>query len=153
MPLIKYATYVYLPGGNPAANMDIPIQLVGGNQLVPLFADKAATTPLPNPVTTDAEGFLWFYAAPGAFCLELSGEMFHVLVAEDETDEAWPGLFIHDQPVAASTWKINHHFGVQPAVTVLVAGQRAEVDVTHPDDTTAVLTFGAPTVGVAYLRR
>lgn len=153
MPLIKYAAYIYLPGGNPAANMLFPIRITGGNVLVPLRADKAGVSPLSNPLSTDEEGLLEFYAAPGTFCVELAGEMTHIMPAEDETDAAWPGTFIHDQSTPQATWTVNHYFGVEPSVSCLVAGQHTEVDVMHPDAETTVITFAAPTVGVAYLRR
>lgn len=153
MPLIKYMQYITLPDGSPAAEMSIPIHLVGGSVLVPLFADKAAVTPLANPVTTDQDGLAEFYAAPGAFCAELAGSMFHLMVAADEPDDAWPGTFVHEQVSPASVWTIGHHFGVTPAATILVGGQSVEADVTHPDAETTVITFSAPTVGVALLRR
>lgn len=153
MPLIKYSTYVYLPGGNPAANLPCPVYLAGGNQLVPLRADKAGMTPLPNPPTTDADGLVEFYAPPGDYTSWLAGAPVLLTVAEDEADECWPGTFIHEQATLSATWTINHYFGIQPQATVLVAGQRAEVDVMHPDANTTVLTLGAPAVGVALLRR
>lgn len=153
MPLIHYSQYLTYADGTPAANIPVPVRLLGGNVLVPLFSDKAGTVPLANPAMTDVDGLVTFYTAPGAFCTDISGNMFHYEVDEAETDESWPGTFVHDQAVAASVWTVEHHFGTPPAVTVLVAGQVAEADVTHPDFETTTITFGAPTVGVALLRR
>jgi hypothetical protein len=130
-----------------------PVRLLGGNVLVPLFSDKAGTLPLANPTMTDVDGLATFYAAPGEYSTDISGNVFHYDVDATETDEAWPGTFVHDQGVAAAVWTVKHHFGAPPAVTVLVAGQVAEADVSHPDSETTLITFGAPAVGVAFLRR
>jgi hypothetical protein len=153
MPLIKYSQYLTLPDGSPAANMAVGLWLLGGNQLVPVFSDKAGTSPVSNPVTTDGEGLVSVYAAPGALTAELAGQLFHLLVDATETDPAWPGTFIHTQAVAASVWTVEHHFGTQPAVTSLVLSQPVEAEVSHPDDETTVITFSTPTAGTAQLRR
>ncbi len=152
MPLIKYGQYLTYPDGSPAADASFPVQLLGGNVLIPTFTSKAGTTPLTNPVLTDGDGLLTFYAAPGAFFTDIAGTLFFYPVDATEADDAWPGTFIHEQTSASSTWTVNHHFGVEPSVTVLVSGQVADADVTHTNSETTVITFGAPTSGVAYLR-
>lgn len=153
MPLIHYGQYLTYADGTPAADIAVQVRLLGGNVLVPLFSDKAGTTPLTNPVMTDVDGLATFFAAPGEYATDISGNVFHYDVDASETDEAWPGTYVHDQGVAASVWTVEHHFGAPPSVTVLVAGQVTEADVTHPDPETTVIDFGAPTVGVALLRR
>lgn len=153
MPLIKYFQYLTLPDGSPAADMDFPVQLLGGNVLVPVFTSKAGTTPLSNPVTTDGDGLLEFFAAPGAFYTDIGGIQFHYLVDETEGDDAWPGTFIHTQTTPATVWTIEHHFGVEPEVTVLVAAAATVGEVSHPDSETTTITFGTPTTGTALLRR
>lgn len=151
MPLIKYSQYLFLPGGNPAANLPMTVYLAGGNVAVPLRADKAGTTPKPNPSNTDGDGYLEFYAPPGDYTTWIAGTASVFL--PDDPDPAWPGVFIHEQNTLSATWTVSHYFGIQPQATVLVAGQRTEVDVHHPDDNTTVLTLGAPAAGVALLRR
>jgi hypothetical protein len=153
MPLIHYRQFLTYPDGNPAANTLFPLALLGGNSLVPTFADKAGTIPLPNPVLTGADGLIDFYAAPGAYAVDVAGAVVHIVVHPAETDDAWPGTFVHAQPVAAATWTVNHHFGVEPNVSILVAGQSAEADVTHPTTEQTVITFGSPVSGTALLRR
>jgi len=153
MPLIKYTQYITYPDGNPASNILRPVWLLGGNITVPIFADKAGTVPLPNPTMTDADGMISVYAAPGPLTVELAGQLFPFLVDATETDPAWPGVFIHDQAVAASVWTVNHHFGIQPTVTNLVLSEPVSAEVTHPDDETTVITFAVPTAGTAHLRR
>lgn len=153
MPLVKYAQYLTYADGAPAANSAFPVRILGGNVLVPLFSDKAGTVPLANPVPTDGDGLATFYAAPGTYGTDISGNRFHYDVDPAEPDDAWPGTFVHEQPVAATVWTAAHHFGVEPAVTVLVDGQVAEAAVTHPDTHTTTLTFSQPVAGTAYLRR
>ncbi len=153
MPLIKYAQYLTYPDGSPAAGASFPVQLDGGNVLVPVFADKAGATPLANPVLTDQDGLLTFYAAPGSFLTDIAGALFHYAVDATEQDDAWPGLFIHEQASASATWTVAHHFGVEPSVTVLVDGQVTDVSVSHTDDETTVITLPASAAGTAHLRR
>lgn len=153
MPLIKYSQYLSYPDGSPIANAPLLVTLLGGNVAVPLFADKAGTVPLSNPVMTDGDGQAVFHAAPGNYVTDIGGEAHHYAVDSTETDESWPGTYIHVQDTAAATWTVAHHFGAKPAVAVLVADQVVEADVSHSDDQTTVIGFGAPTAGVAYLRR
>jgi hypothetical protein len=153
MPLIKYSQYLTYPDGSPAAEADFPVQLLGGNVLVPTFTSKAGTTPLANPVMTDVDGLLSFYAAPGAFYTDIAGTVFLYPVDGAETDDAWPGTFIHVQSSSSSTWTVNHHFGVEPHVEVVLSGTVANATVSHPSAEQTVITFGASTTGTAYLRR
>ena len=153
MPLIKYQRYITYPDGNPAGNRAQQIELYGGNVMIPLFSDKAGTVPLSNPVMTDADGLAEFYAAPGEFITVLAGEVFLFLVDPAEPDDAWPGVFVHEQAAPASVWTIDHHIGAPPAVTVLNSGQPVEMTVQHTTAEQTVLTFSAPTSGTALLRR
>jgi hypothetical protein len=153
VPLIHYSQYIYLPGGNPAPNIDLPVYLAGGNVQVPLFANKAGTTPLANPVTTDADGFIEFYAAPGDYTVWLAGTVWDIVVDDDETDQAWPGTFVHEQSSPATVWTVGHHFGTIPTVSLVLSDTVAEAEVTHPDDETTVITFNVAQSGTAYLRR
>lgn len=153
MPLALYSEYIFLPGGNPAANMPIPIGLVGANQVSPLFADKPGTIPLANPVMSDADGRIQFYGAPGRYFASLAGESTLIPVDAAETDDVWPGVYVHDQAVPATVWTIDHHFGLEPAVTVLVGGARVEAEVTHPTAEQTVITFSPAQAGTAFLRR
>lgn len=155
MPLVRYSQFFFNPGGGEAAGVPMRVTLTGGNQLTRLFADKAGTQPLPNPLETseDPAGLLSFFAPPGDYTVWYAGDAWPLPVDEDETDPAWPGLFIHHQITPATVWTIQHHFGVQPAVTVLSAGQRVEPETTHPSPTQTVLNFSSPQAGTAYLRR
>lgn len=153
MPLIKYTQFLTYPDGSPAAEASFPVMLLGGNVLVPAFSDKAGTTPLANPVLTDTDGMLTFYAAPGAFATDIAGTLFHYPVDDTEPDDAWPGTFVHEQVSAATVWTVEHHFGVEPTVQIITSGTAAEAEVTHSDDETTVITFNPAQSGTAFLRR
>ena len=153
MPLILYSQYITYPDGSPAAGVPVAVWLLGGNQLVPVFSDKAGTAPVANPVTTDGDGLVSVYAAPGALTAELAGQLFHFVVDAAETDPAWPGTFIHTQAAPATVWTVQHHFGVEPTVQVVGSAAAVEAEVNHPSTGTTTITFGAPATGVAYLRR
>jgi hypothetical protein len=153
VPLINYSQYIYYPGGDPAGEVLMDVRLTGGNIDVPLFADKAGTSPLTNPVETAADGLLSFYAAPGDYTVWFAGTAWPIPVDPGETDPAWPGKFIHEQSTPALVWTIGHHFGTRPSVDVVSGGAEIQGDVQHPDDETTIITFGVPTGGTAYLRR
>lgn len=153
MPLIKYSQYITYPDGNPAAFRMQEIDLLGGNIAVPLFADKAGTIPLTNPVMTDGDGLAAFYAAPGSFITVLAAEIFHFEVDPAEVDDAWPGVFVHTQLVAASVWTIDHHIGAPPAVTILQGGNVIEGEIDHASAEQTIVTFTTPQTGVALCRR
>lgn len=153
MPLIRYSQYITYPDGSPAASIPLAVWLLGGNVPIPLFADKAGTVPLANPTMTDGDGLISVFAAPGPLTAELAGQVFPFLVDATETDEAWPGTFVHTQAVAATVWTVEHHFGIQPTVENLVLSEPTEAQVSHPDDETTVITFAVPTAGTAHLRR
>jgi hypothetical protein len=152
MPLIKYGQYLTYPDGSPVSEQSYPVRLAGGNVLVPVFADKAGT-PLENPVLTDGDGLLTFHAAPGHYVTDVAGTLFHHAVDDAEQDDAWPDTFVHAQVSAASVWTVNHRFGIEPDVTVLIAGQQSAGTVTHPTTEQTVITFGSPVSGTALLRR
>lgn len=153
-PLVHYFGTVNFPGGGTPANYPVSVINRGGNQLTLLFTDQAGTTPQPNPITTDGFGMVSFYAAPGDYIIPLAGDIFSVMVASSHTDPVWPDLWVHDQSTPAAVWTITHHFGVQPQVEILIAGQVTQASsITHPDNETTTITFAAPTAGVAYLRR
>lgn len=151
--LVLYSTYLQFPGGGPAANFPVSIFLRASNRLARLFTDQTGTQAASNPLITDGDGQALFWAAPGNYEARLSGERFHTPVDDSFTDPTWPDVSVHDQVSPASVWTIDHHFGIEPAVTVLLSANVAQADVSHPDDETTVLTFGLPVTGTAYLRR
>ncbi len=151
--IVLYSRYLFFPGGNPAADFQVQILHHASNQSALLFTDGTGTVPAPNPLTTEEDGLASFYAPPGDYSAILGGEPFHIPVDASVATPVWPGLWVHTQTSPSSVWTINHHFGVMPRVDVLLAERVAIVDVEHPDVQTTTITFGAPTVGTAHLRR
>ena len=61
----------------------------------------------------------------------------------DGTDEGT--AYIHNQPVAATTWTINHNLGHVPSVEVFDSGsQEVDADVSHPNLNQTVIVFSVP---------
>lgn len=153
MALVPYTAYLYFPGGQPAANWTVGVFPRASNVPALLYSDSAGITPMANPTVTDADGMVSFYAAPGDYMARVGMEYQPVGIDPGHTDPVWPGLHIHEQTIPASTWTIAHHFGIEPHVQIVVAGGDTEAEITHPDPETTVVLFGAPTTGVAHLRR
>jgi hypothetical protein len=58
--------------------------------------------------------------------------------------------YLHNQPVAAATWTVNHNLGYRPAVSALsVGGVVMLVNVIHASANQAVIEFDQPTAGQA----
>lgn len=154
MQLVKYSALLFLPGGNAAAGITVAVMLDGSNQSALLFTDAAGSTAKPNPVTTDMNGITEFYAAPGIYIVDIAGEPSRIPIDFSETQVVVPNLWIHEQGSAASTWTVNHKFGIQPEVQIFTGdGAVADATVTHPSTTQTVITFATPQTGVAHLRR
>mgnify|MGYP003387066120 CR=1 FL=1 len=60
--------------------------------------------------------------------------------------------YSHQQPVASSTWTINHNLGFKPSVTVLSSGgQEIETEVLHTSVNQCLVYFIVATAGSARL--
>jgi hypothetical protein len=153
MALTLYSAQLFFPGGNLAAGASVSISLQGSNQAPLIFTDSAGTTPAANPLTANGSGVVSFYAAPGNYLATLAGRSTPIPVDVSVADPVWPDLYIHQQLVAAIVWTVDHRFGVEPAVTILVSGQEVFTDVSHPSSETTLITFGSATAGTAHLRR
>jgi opacity protein-like surface antigen len=58
--------------------------------------------------------------------------------------------YLHPQPVAATSWTVNHGLGYRPAITALsVGGVEMFAAVVHTSVNQAVITFDQPTAGQA----
>src|SRR3990172_12784114 len=143
MPFPAYSTFLSVPGGDPAADWPVGVFSRGSTQPTLLFSDSVATTPLANPVMTDGEGRLFFYAAPGDYMVPLAGEWFWVPLDSSVTEVVWSNLWTHEQETPSSVWTINHHFGVSPSVEILIDGESVESVVTHPSLSQTVITHGS----------
>jgi hypothetical protein len=60
--------------------------------------------------------------------------------------------YLHTQSTPAGTWTIAHNLATKPAITIVSpTGDQLFAEVDYPDDYTAVLIFGRPYAGAAYL--
>lgn len=146
-------TYWY-PSGALAKFVPARVFPRNSNILAPLWADSAETVPLANPQLTTATGELTFYAAPGDYWIHLGIESFPVTIdSDDVVPEVWHDTFLYEQPVASTSWMVNHNLGAEPDVSVVIAGQVIPADVNYTDLNNLTITFSSPQSGVAYLRR
>lgn len=151
--LTQYRQMVFFPGGNPAAFASIAVVLEGSNVPPSVFADVAATLPLSLPLTADSMGTIAFCAAPGCYLAVLSGTRTRIGVDPANTDPVFPDVYVHTQAAPALTWTIDHHLGIEPAVSIILGIENVEAHIDHPDNSQTVLTFSQPVAGVAQLRR
>ncbi len=58
---------------------------------------------------------------------------------------------IHVQSTPSTTWGVSHSFGREPNVVVLIDDEYVIADVTYPDMSTVVVSFGEPQTGKVVL--
>lgn len=59
---------------------------------------------------------------------------------------------LHNQPIANTTWTINHNLGFYPNITVVdSAGNVVEGSYSYPNATTIIASFSVAFSGKAYL--
>jgi len=60
--------------------------------------------------------------------------------------------YIHNQPVAATTWTINHNLGHVPSVEVFDSGsQEVDAEISHTSPSQTLILFSVPLAGFARL--
>ena len=151
--LVLYSQFLQFPGGSPAANHPVPVYARASNQLAPLFTDQEGMTPASNPYTTDGDGHIVFYAAPGEYETLLAGSYMRIPLDESVTEPVWGAVVVHEESTPSSVWTVRHFFGIRPSVDVRTAQGETVAEVEHPDALTTVITFGTEATGTAYLRR
>ena len=78
MALAQYHEKYWFPSGALASNIEARVFDHDTNTFAPLFTDATGTTPLPNPLRTDAGGFLTFWAETGRYWIHIDSESFEV---------------------------------------------------------------------------
>lgn len=144
---------MFYPAGGFAQNVVVDVTLFGSNMAPALFTDPAGTVPKPDPVTTDANGLLSFYASPGVYRVEYAGEQFFVDLDPAEPSEVVAGQTTHVQSSPATVWTVAHHFGTEPSVDVRTDQATAEPVVEYLGKDSLTITFNVPATGTATLRR
>lgn len=144
----------WLPNGSLLISKPARVFPRFSNTLAPIFSDAAMTAPLANPTSTNAFGFLEFYAAAGDYWVFVNGVPFPAFL-EDGSDGGWRGVIVHQQNIPADPWVITHNLNAEPTVTVVDSTGQASAfaQISYPDNFTVEIDFGAPNAGTAYLRR
>lgn len=85
MAIARYQAKYWFPNGALAVNIPARIFFLDNNALAPIFTDITGTTPLPNPVNTDAFGILTFWAEEGEYWVYIDARSFRVNVGESQS--------------------------------------------------------------------
>jgi hypothetical protein len=143
-------TLEYTTGG-PIANQLVSVRLRGSLQLAELFSDETEVAGAANPVMTDADGVLVFFAAAGYYDLVFHDVEVPIVVGSPGGGEARAKT--HIQSVAVTPWVITHGLSFQPAGVQIIesTGDPIVGAVDYPSPGLVRITFDAPTSGVAYL--
>lgn len=155
MPMAPYSEVFWFPDETLAANVPYHVFPRFSNTHAALFADEAATIPLPNPGVTDANGVISFWTENGDVWLYIRGQAFYVIVDLDPNlAHVWPSTFRWAQAAPATVWVINHGLDSFPAVSVINPDNvQLFGDVAYMDSNSLTITFGIPVDGTAFLRR
>lgn len=155
MPLAPYTESYWYPDESLAVGVTYHVFPRFSNVHAPLFSDQLGTLPLPNPGVTDGAGVISFFVENGDYWLRIGDETFYVIVDLDPNlTHVWPSTFRWEQVVPATVWVIQHGLNSFPNVSVLdVNEDELFGEVNYVDDDNLTITFGTPTMGVAFLRR
>ncbi|WP_019549827.1 hypothetical protein [Streptomyces sulphureus] len=80
MALAEYRELYWYKTGEIAAGEEAYVFPLDSNVFAHLFADEEGSEPLPNPTSTDAEGYLHFWAEAGHYWINVDSESFQVAV-------------------------------------------------------------------------
>lgn len=88
MALARYKDSFWFPNGILAANTPARIFPESSSALAAIFTNASGSTPLPNPLRTNALGVLEFWAEAGNYWIHIDTETFHVSIgmSEEESD-------------------------------------------------------------------
>lgn len=80
MALAEYHEKFWYPDGTLSVDSTASVFPLRDNTFTQLYTDETGTTPLPNPLTTDEDGFLTFWAEEGEYWIHIDSMAFRVAV-------------------------------------------------------------------------
>lgn len=86
MPIRQFSRQFWFPSGVLAANLPARIFPLNSNALATLYTDGTGTTQLANPVTTDINGTVSFWAEEGEYWIHIDEEVFRFSVGSPDVD-------------------------------------------------------------------
>lgn len=86
MPIYQFSRQYWYPTGVLAANIPARIFPLASNALATLYTDATGATQAANPVITDLNGTVSFFAEEGEYWLHIDAETFRISVGSPDPD-------------------------------------------------------------------
>jgi hypothetical protein len=86
MAIYQFSRQYWFPSGVLAANIPARIFPLTSNALATLYTDSTGSTTAPNPVITDTNGTVSFFAEEGEYWIHIDAETFRVSVGSPDPD-------------------------------------------------------------------
>lgn len=142
MVLARYSDQFWFETGILAVNVRAYVFTRTSNIRAVIYSDAAGTTPLPNPITTDATGTLTFYATVGEYYVSIGNQTFLINVGlSQEQADLSTGIASGGELDVAGAQSIRIH----PLVGYVVDNS----DVTHTQPSITQVDYAGATVALS----